>query len=107
MIINQIKCSLAFKKACDKCYGNYETIALCGTNQAQKIFLGDKNNQVCRFCGRKKGEVTFKKEAHALSNLIGNNRLFSYYECDDCNENRFSKYESEFSNYMNLLHCLF
>lgn len=107
MIIKQIKCSLAFKKACDKCYGNYETIALYGTNQAQKIFLGDKNNQVCRFCGRKKGEVTFRKEAHALSNLIGNNRLFSYYECDDCNENRFSKYESEFSNYMNLLHCLF
>lgn len=63
MIINQIKCSLAFKKACDKCYGNYETIALYGTNQAQKIFLGDKNNQVCRFCGRKKERLLSKKKS--------------------------------------------
>ena len=108
MIMEQIKIkySQAFKNACDKYYGNYETIASYGTNQAKDVFLGDKNNQVCRFCGRKKGEVTFKKEAHALSNLIGNDRLFSYYECDDCNGNRFSKYESEFSNYMKLLHCL-
>ena len=106
MIMEQIKYSQAFKNACDKYYGNYETIVSYGTNQAKNVFLGDKNNQVCRFCGCKKGEVTFKKEAHALSNLIGNDRLFSYYECDDCNGNRFSKYESEFSNYMKLLHCL-
>lgn len=104
--MEQIKYSQAFKNACDKYYGNYETIVSYGTNQAKNVFLGDKNNQVCRFCGCKKGEVTFKKEAHALSNLIGNDRLFSYYECDDCNGKRFSKYESEFSNYMKLLHCL-
>lgn len=101
-----IRYSQAFENACDKFYENYETIASYGTNQNKHVFLGDKDNQVCRFCGRKKGEVTFKKEAHALSNLIGNDRLFSYYECDDCNGNRFSKYESEFSNYMKLFHCL-
>lgn len=101
-----IKYSQAFKSAFDKCFGNYETIASYGTNQEKDVFLGDIDNKVCRFCGRKKGEVTFKKEAHALSNLIGNDRLFSYYECDDCNGNRFSKFESEFSNYMKLLHCL-
>jgi transcriptional regulator, abrB family protein len=95
-----------FANACEKFYANYKSIASYGTNQAKDVFLGDKNNQVCRFCGRKKGEVTFKKKAHALSNLIGNNRLFSYYECDECNGNRFSKYESDFSNYMKLLHCL-
>ena len=95
-----------FEKVCKKFDANYENIASYGTNQAKDVFLGDKNNQVCRFCGRKKGEVTFKKKAHALSNLIGNNRLFSYYECDECNGNRFSKYESDFSNYMKLFHCL-
>lgn len=100
------KCSPEFANACKKFYANYESIASYDTNQVKDVFLGDKNNQVCRFCGRKKGEVTFKKKAHALSNLIGNNRLFSYYECDECNGNRFSKYESDFSNYMKLLHCL-
>lgn len=104
--MEQIKYSQGFKNVYDRFCENYEIIVSYDTNQAKNVFLGDKNNQVCRFCGRKKGEVTFKKEAHALSNLIGNDRLFSYYECDDCNGNRFSKYESEFSNYMKLLHCL-
>lgn len=98
--------STEFKKICSQFYSNYENIASYGTNLEHKLFLGDKSNQVCRFCGRKKGDVTFRKDAHALSNLIGNNRLFSYYECDDCNSNKFSKYESEFSNFMNLYHSL-
>lgn len=49
MIMEQIKYSQAFKNACDKYYGNYETIVSYGTNQAKNVFLGDKNNQVCRF----------------------------------------------------------
>lgn len=51
-----------FEKVCKKFDANYENIASYVTNQAKDVFLGDKNNQVCRFCGRKKGEVTFKKK---------------------------------------------
>lgn len=72
----------------------------------KKIFLGEKEKRTCRFCGRSKADgVTFKKEAHALSNLIGNNSLFSYYECDECNQ-RFSIYEGDFAEFMKIYHCI-
>ena len=69
-------------------YDNYEVYYSWNDVHDKKTFLGEKENRVCRFCGVKKGEIaageskpcTFKKEAHALSNLIGNNHLFSYYE---------------------------
>ncbi|MGV8937412.1 MAG: HNH endonuclease [Allorhizobium sp.] len=52
----------------------------------KKITLGDMNNRVCRFCGRTKPEVTFKKVAHAIPEGLGNKSLVSAYECDPCNE---------------------
>lgn len=75
-----------------------------GTNQ---IKLTDGAiPQRCRFCGRSSPDVRFKKIAHAISHMIGNKVLKSSYECDSCNE-IFGRYESEFSNYMNLYHTMF
>ena len=95
-------------------YDNYDVFYSWDDVHDKKTFLGEKENQVCRFCGVKKGEIaageskpcTFKKEAHALSNLIGNNHLFSYYECDKCNGELFTKMESHFANFMKLYHCV-
>ena len=87
-------------------HDNYETIANYSADSDQKVFLGDKANKVCRFCGRKEGEVKFLEDAHALSNMIGNNRIFSYYECDECNTALFSVFESNFAEYMKLRHTL-
>jgi hypothetical protein len=42
--------------------------------------------------------VTFRKEAHAISELAGNGTLLSYYECDDCN-NRFSAFEDDLGKF--------
>lgn len=95
-----------FKDMCHQLYDNYDPLASYGTDSDQKVFLGDKNTRVCRFCGRTKPDVNFRKDAHALSNLIGNNRLFSYYECDECNGVLFTQFESHFANYMRLKHCL-
>lgn len=53
---------------------------------AGKTFIGNKNERICRFCGKGPKETTFKKVAHAIPQLLGNNRLFSYCECDKCNE---------------------
>ncbi len=50
-----------------------------------KIFLGNKNERLCRFCGLGEQDVTFKDEAHAIPEALGNKSLFSYYECDACN----------------------
>jgi hypothetical protein len=48
----------------------------------------------CRFCGGKPPEKTFRKRAHAVSELLGNKIMVSLYECDDCNK-RFSRFEDD------------
>jgi len=57
------------------------------TENSPKQFLGSKNNRVCRFCGKQEPEVSFGKDthAHAFPEFIGNKKLFTYYECKDCN----------------------
>lgn len=52
-----------------------------------KEFAGeeDKTKRVCRFCGKKRPEVTFNKIAHAIQEALGNKLLFCHEECDSCN----------------------
>jgi hypothetical protein len=73
-------------------------------NYEQQIFpgLGMPNRQivlgtkpfVCRYCDGKPPERTFRKRAHAVSELLGNRVIKSRYECDQCNE-RFSAFEDD------------
>jgi hypothetical protein len=68
-------------------YGkNYDSIGRWILKPGTKIVLGDSQNDVCRFCGRRSPEVTFKLEAHAIPEALGNKSLSSTYECDDCNQ---------------------
>ncbi|MFJ7890559.1 HNH endonuclease [Lysinibacillus xylanilyticus] len=67
-----------------------------------KLFIGTKEERRCRFCGRGKGDTTFKKVAHAIPELIGNKIITSFEECDECNE-IFSKLENELANYLSFV----
>ncbi|MEQ1929892.1 MAG: hypothetical protein ABL957_05075 [Parvularculaceae bacterium] len=58
-----------------------------------KRYLGDES-QICRFCQRTKPAVTFKKNAHAISELLGNGVLLTKSECDECNA-RFGLLEAD------------
>lgn len=64
-----------------------------------KRFIGNKEKRKCRFCGKEKGETTFKKVAHAIPELVGNKVLISFEECDECNE-IFAGLENELANYI-------
>ena len=64
---------------------NYDVVAQQFLNPDKRVFLGDKRNRRCRFCGGVRPKVTFKKVAHAVPESLGNKSLFSFYECDDCN----------------------
>ena len=70
----------------------------------EKTILKDSQQYRCRFCGKRKTKADFKKVAHVLSRCIGNNSLFSEFECDECNEKVFGPLESNFSEYMKLYH---
>jgi len=63
------------------------------------VFLGDRNNRQCRFCGKKFPDVTFSKDAHVIPEQLGNKSLFSYYECDKCNEFFGTGIENDFGNW--------
>jgi hypothetical protein len=52
---------------------------LGGTNK--QMVLGTKPYK-CRFCGGERPARTFRKRAHAVSELLGNKVLKSLYECD-------------------------
>ncbi len=71
----------------------YDVQMFQGAPGGHKTYLGVENS-ACRFCSRGRPEVTFKKAAHAISELLGNRTLLSRYECDDCNA-RFSVFESD------------
>lgn len=64
-----------------------------------KVLLGDKKNRVCRFCGRKPPDVTFRKVAHAIPEALGNKSIESAYECDECNEGFGRGIENDLGNW--------
>lgn len=57
---------------------------LCLRPGMEKIVLGDTENRTCRFCGLHEPRVTFRHEAHAIPEALGNRSIFTNYECDSC-----------------------
>lgn len=92
--------------AIDVIDSQYKAIVAHHINEESKKRTIGINNDSCRFCGRNAPEVTFRQVAHALPNCIGNNILFGYNECDQCN-NKFGRLlETHFANFMHLDHTI-
>lgn len=94
-------------------YGNIEhKKAFDKEYQLEYIYSPPPNNKrppkksiserICRFCGKKSDETTFKSKPHIISKFFGNNSGVSDFECDNCN-NFFSKYESDMANFLGLI----
>ena len=78
----------------------YSAISSGGIKHGEReTFLGNKNNKVCRFCGKTEKETTFKTKAHAFPQFVGNTKLLSYYECDCCNKFFSEDIEDHFAKY--------
>jgi hypothetical protein len=73
--------------------------------QAKRILHGSTPRR-CRFCGKGAPEVTFGDVAHAVPESIGNRRLLSEYECDNCNRSFGSGIENDFGNWSKPLRLL-
>lgn len=54
---------------------------------------------VCRYCKKSEPETSFKQVTHLLPELLGQNNLHTYDECDKCNA-LFSSYESNLAIYI-------
>lgn len=80
----------------------YEVIARYPFIHESKIRLQDHANdsaRLCRFCGRQKPDVTFKKVAHAVPEFLGNRDILSMNECDACNTFLANNYEDHLSKW--------
>jgi len=55
--------------------------------------------RMCRFCGDSVPVASFKHEAHAIPEAVGNTRLFCLEECDLCNS-ELSAVEEHFVHFM-------
>lgn len=65
----------------------------------KKTFLGNKKERICKFCKRTSPEVKFHNKAHLFPSFMDNDKLFSYFECDTCNE-QFSLYEDSLAKFI-------
>jgi HNH endonuclease len=78
---------------------HYKTVGSWTLQPGNRIFLGDKENRLCRFCGKGRPEVSFRAEAHAIPECVGNKSLFTYHECDSCNQAFGQGCENDFGNW--------
>jgi len=77
----------------------YEAIGVWHMKKGERQYLGDPSVRVCRFCGKSKPEMKFKKLAHVVPQSLGNRNLLSYYECDVCNETFGGGIENDLGNW--------
>lgn len=81
-------------------YGeNYSCIGQWVLEPGKKVTLPASQSGLCRFCGLKAPNVTFKNEAHAIPECLGNRSLTTKYECDDCNRFFGLGIENDFGNW--------
>lgn len=85
----------------NKLYEAYDLISLRNEDARNIYPLKHKKDRKCRFCNKKSGEVTFKKIAHLVPEALGNKRMRSDFECDQCNEH-FGIYEDQFCKFLGI-----
>lgn len=66
--------------------GDHYEVRIYKGNDRRRIGVDDKSLRVCRFCGQKMPEVSFKNKSHAISEALGNKGLVCLEECDECNK---------------------
>lgn len=58
----------------------------CYGQQRRYVGQSIKSERKCRFCGQSMPQVTFEKKSHAISEALGNKKVWCLEECDCCNE---------------------
>ena len=85
---------------------HYHAIRPSSHPDMNRTEIGDKENQVCRFCRKSKPEVSFRSDAHAIPESLGNKSLFANYECDRCNQFFGRGIENDFGTWSNIKRTL-
>lgn len=83
---------------------HYDIFIYAPAHEKKKKYLGEYEvkKRVCIFCGgsTEDGKTTFTKDAHAISEAIGNKKYIQREECDGCNEFFAENVEEDLCNYL-------
>jgi len=66
----------------------------------KKIYLGQNQPRLCRYCDEGPEHTTFKEKSHAIPMFLGNRTIIDLMECDRCNHHFGSHFEDSFANYI-------
>jgi len=84
---------------------DWETIvseSIVPADGSNKRFLGSRDERRCIFCDRDRNSTSFRDDAHVIPAAFGNRTLFTYAECDDCNQTPGSQLEDDLAKFMSL-----
>ncbi len=75
----------------------------------KRVNIGNpiKSNRVCRFCGKREPEASYRAKAHAISESMGNKTVILFDECDSCNLRLSKSIEPDIVRYNELLRTMF
>ncbi len=82
-------------------------ICFYGENTHVRIGEPDKLKRICRYCSRSMPEVSFKKDAHTISEALGNKSIKTNDECDNCNQLFGDSIEQDFLSLFNISRVFF
>ncbi len=87
-------------------YKAYDVI-LYNEDSKHRIGEIDKTKRVCRFCNKSFPVVTFRNDAHAISESLGNKRIYLNEECDSCNTRFSQSIEEDIIEYFGFWRTIF
>ncbi|MBM0511436.1 HNH endonuclease [Aeromonas hydrophila] len=88
----------------------FDKYTIEGASSERKVKVGEglKSNRVCRFCDNTRAEkTTFKQEAHAISESLGNKTVILNEECDACNKYFSETIERDIDTYLKVFTTFF
>lgn len=92
---------MQFKKVvCGELLDNYRIIHYEQERRQLRIGEPDKYKRRCRICGEGMPAVSFSKDAHTISEGLGNKSIFTNDECDRCNEDLGREIEQDLMTFL-------
>ena len=94
-----------YKATAEKFFDEYQLVKHIGCPALKMSGLKEKKTRQCRFCYKKYPIVGFSKDAHVISEFLGNKYLVSDFECDSCNP-LFGRFENDLANFLGITRIL-
>ena len=90
-------------EVCGSLIDNYRMVFYEQERKQIRIGEADKSKRTCRFCRKSSPKVNFDKDAHTISEGLGNKSIITNDECDTCNERLGKEIEQDLMTYLSPL----